>query len=67
MVIKKSYYKLQFLETGKHTENVLKDIFKRHVMASRSSHLVAVFCENHVTEISKGLIVQELVTDLFNP
>ena len=67
MVIKKSYYKLQYLETVKHAENVLKDIFKRHVMASRSSHLVVVFCENHVTEISKGLIVQELVTDLFNP
>ena len=45
MVIKESYYKLQYLETVKHTENVLKDIFKRHVMASRSSHLVAVFCE----------------------
>ena len=48
MLIKKDPYNLQYHETDKHPES--------HVIASRSRHLVVVFCENHVTEISKGLL-----------
>ena len=56
MLIKKNSDKLQYFETEKNTESIWKDIFRRHDIASRSSHLVVVFCENRVTEISKVLL-----------
>ena len=34
------------METADFTESILKEIFRKHVLASRSSHL-EVFCENY--------------------
>ena len=37
------------METADFTESTLKEIFRKHVLASRSSHL-EVFCENYAAD-----------------
>ena len=37
------------MEAAYFTESILKEIFKKHVLASRSSHL-EVFCENYIAD-----------------
>ena len=45
----KNKYKLKYMEAADFTENVLKEILRKHVLASISSNLV-VFLENNVTD-----------------
>ena len=37
------------MEAANFTESILKEIFRKHVPASRSSHL-RVFCENYAAD-----------------
>ena len=37
------------MEAPNFTESILNEIFRKHALASRSSHL-EVFCENHATD-----------------
>ena len=47
---KKNFFiKLNYIEAAHFTESILKEIFRKHVLASRNSHL-EVFCENQVAE-----------------
>ena len=46
---KKKIIKFNYMEAADFTVSILKEIFRKHVLASRSSHL-EVFCENYAAD-----------------
>ena len=45
----KSFVKLDYMEAADFTGSILKEIFRRHVLVSKSSHL-EVFSENYAAD-----------------
>ena len=53
------------METANFNESILKEIFREHVLASISSHLV-VFFENYVTDLLPYALLKFLTILLKN-
>ena len=53
------------MEAANFTESILKEIFRKHVLASISSHLV-VFFENYVTDYFSYALLKFLTNPLKN-
>ena len=48
------------MEAADFTESILKEIFRKHVLASRSSHL-KVFCENYAADLSITYVLSKSI------
>ena len=48
------------MEAADFTESILKEIFRKQVLASRSSHL-EVFCENYAADLSITYVLNKSI------
>ena len=53
------------MEAADFTESILNEIFRKHALASRSSHLVAIY-ENYVTNFFSYAVLKFLASPLKN-